>query len=371
MNKIVYTAFLLVLIVVSIFSVMPAFAQTTYDDKKKDFGVYIEETLAHIKAAENNLDQNEKDLAVTHVTQPIVELYDLMKPELDEHNTSLSEQLKQTLSDLGNKISKSTSRQDAQNTLDDAKQSLANARDAVVGDVLYDNIQFKVDVINDLLENTIDYYGKGVSNGKIISPVDFQTASAFVWQSKQLYADIKPQIQSDEIKEIDERYNDLSLAYDKKTDISDVDPMTDKVKHAFSVIGQSETVDLSTLLKNVKSLLSQAKDAYSGGDKDKALNLVTKAYLENFEGLEPTIADNNLQLEKDLEKMIREDLRGMIKNSASVSDVTAEIDSIQSKLDSVAAIVPEFGPITVSVFALAISVIIAIRLTSNKLVSRI
>lgn len=369
MIKNIHVISLLAIIVVLIFSVVPAFAQTAFDDKKKDFDVYVEETLAHIKAAEDNLDQNNNDLALSHLTQPMTGLYVLMKPELDESNPALSQKIQQTLSNLGDRISKSTSRQDAQNVLDDAKQSLANARDAVVGNVLYDNIQFKVDVINDLLENTIDYYGKGVSNGTIISPVDFQTASAFVWKSKQLYADIKPQIPNDKIKEIDEHYGELSSAYEQKIGILDVDPMTDKVKHAFSMIGQSETVDLSTLLKNVKSLLNQAKDAYSGSDKDGALNLVTKAYLENFEGLEPTIADNNPDLKKELEKMIREDLRSMIKNGAAVSDVSAEIDSIQTKLDSVASVVPEFGPLAGSVLILAISSIIAMRIKNNKLMS--
>jgi len=187
LSKTIHATFLLVLITVSIFSVVPAFAQTTYDNEKKDFDVYVEKTLAHFHAAAINLDQNNNNLASMHATHPIAELYDLMKPELDEYNSTLSEEVKQTLSDLRNKITPETSRQDAQAALDDARQLLDKARDVVVGDVLYDNIHFKIDVINELLESSIGEYEEGVSDRKVVATVEFQDASAFVWQSQQLY----------------------------------------------------------------------------------------------------------------------------------------------------------------------------------------
>lgn len=367
MMKNIHVISLLALVAVSI-SITPAFAQV--DNGKTDFAVYVEEALAHIKTAGDDIAQNHNDMAVSHVLQPLTDLYSSMKPELDESNVTLSIQLQQTLASLGDKIGKSTSQQDAQNALDDASKVLVSARDAVVGDTLYDNIPFKVNVINGLLENSIDPYKAGVANGTIISPIDFETATSFVWQSKQLYADIKLQLTADQVSTIEAKYGDLDSAYDKKISVDDVDPMTDKVKAAFSAIDeQAETVDLSTLLKNVKNLLNQAKDAYSGGDKDGALNLVTKAYLENFEILEPPIANSNPDLEKELEKMIREDLRGMIKSGAPASDVSSEIDTIQSKLDSVASVVPEFGPLAGSILILAISSVVAIRIKNNKLMS--
>ncbi|HEX5458075.1 MAG TPA: hypothetical protein VFX64_06790 [Candidatus Nitrosotalea sp.] len=364
MMKNIHVIFLLVLVAVSV-SVEPAFAQV--DDEKTDFVVYVEEALAHIKAAGDDLNQNNNALAVSHVSQPLTDLYASMKPELDEYNAATSVQLQQTLASLGDKVSKSN-KQDAQNALDDASKVLTSALDAVVGDTLYDNIHFKVDVINDLLENSIDPYGVGVVNGTVVSPLDFETATSFVWQSKQLYADIKPQLTTDQISAIDTRYNDLDSAYGKKIGIGDVDPITDTVKAAFSTLGgQTASVDLSTYYANVKSLLNQAKSAYSSENTDTALNLVTQAYLDNFEFIEPTLAQSNLTLEQDLEKMIREDLRDMIKNGASSSDVSSEIDTIQSKLDSVASVVPEFGTLAGSILILAISAVIAIRIKNNKL----
>lgn len=370
MIKNIHIISLLTLVAVSI-SVLPAFAEST-DNKKTDFAVYVEEALAHIKAAGDDIAQNHDDIAVSHVSQPMTDLYASMKPALDESNGAMSAQLQQTLVGLGGKISKSTSKQEAQNALDDAAKALESARDAVVGDTLYDNLHFKIAIINSLLESSIDPYKAGVANDTVISPMDFETATSFVSQSKQLYAYIKPQLTSVQISEIEEKYSDLESAYDKKVSVDDVDPMTDQVKAAFSAVdGQTASVDLSTYYANVKNLLSQAKDAYSSGNADTALNLVTQAYLDNFEYLEPTLTEKNLALKQDLEKMIREDLRDMIKNGTSASDVSSEIDTIQSKLDSVASVVPEFGPLAGSILVLAVSSIIAIRIKNNKLMSRI
>ncbi len=365
MIKNIHIVLLLALVTISV-SMVPAFADV--DNAKTDFAVSVDEALAHIKAAGDDLNSNHPDVAESHLGQPLTDLYATMKPELDKTNSAMSTQLNQTLTGLGDKVIKSPTSQDAQNALNDASQALVDARTAVVGDVLYTNIHFKVDVINDLLENSIDPYGVGLVNGTIVSPIDYETATSFVWQSQQLYADIKPQLTTSEIAGIDGNYSNLLGAYNNKVSVDDVDPLTDKVKAAFSVVGgQTQDTSLSTYYANVKSLLSQAKASYASGDHDTALNLVTQAYLDNFEFIEPTLADQNATLEGNLEDSIRGDLRDMIKNGTSVSGVSAQIDMIQSQLDGVASVIPEFGPLAGSVFVLAIAAIVAIRVKGNRL----
>lgn len=363
---------LLTLISLSSLSVFPAFAQSTYDESQKNFAVALEKSIADIETATTNLNQNEKDLSIIHASLPGDELYNLMKPELDEYDSKMSEQVKQILSGLGDNVKNSANTQAAQNYLDGAKQILENAKIAVLGKTLANNIQFKIMIIKELLESSIGEYEESVSDGKITTMPSFQEGSGFVLHSQELYSDMKPQLSADQVVAIEKAYSDLADAYNKKAPLSDVDPLTDKVKDAFGGEEQeSNNTDMSVYLTNVKNLLNRAKDEYSQGNSDKAQILATQAYLSNFEYLEPTLAKSNQTLEHDLEKMIREDLRGMIKSGASVSDVSAEIDSIQSKLDQVATIVPEFGPIVGSIFVLSIAAIVAIRMKRNIFMPRI
>ena len=60
----------------------------TYDEKL-EFAGYLEESLGHFWAIEQNLDDNNAELALVHATHPIAELYLLMKPELVEANPEI------------------------------------------------------------------------------------------------------------------------------------------------------------------------------------------------------------------------------------------------------------------------------------------
>lgn len=90
-------------------------------------------------------------------------------------------------------------------------------------------------------------------------------------------------------------------------------------------------------------------------DPDLALSLVTKAYLDNYEFLEgPLINAGERELMEDIEIMLREELRSMIKEGASISDVNSQIDAILIKMDTVEVIVPEFGSIAIMILVTAI-----------------
>ena len=67
----------------------------------------------------------------------------------------------------------------------------------------------------------------------------------------------------------------------------------------------------------------------------------------------------------EVEELMREELRTMIRNGEPVADVEAQIDLIQDRMDTVAVIVPEFGPVAVVVLAVAIVAIVAITARSR------
>jgi hypothetical protein len=357
---------ILSLVFLSIVSVSSAYAES---DEKLAFAGYLEETLGHLWAIEKNLDENNADLALVHATHPVAELYDLLKPELEEHDPELDMQLQQILLDLGKKTGSDVTREDAQKAIDQAKEVVEIARSTVVGELSSD-INFKIHLIIGLLETSVVEYGEAVSGGKINEMAEFQDGSAFVWRSQQIYDTIKSEIPQHEAEEIDEFYTELWAAYDTRSDPSNVETLAGGIIHELEEVAgvESKAVELLDYVQNIRNLLTEVKEEYAEGEVDEALSLATKAYLDNFEFLEAPLAESgNEELMEEIEHMLREELRDMIKNGASSTEINAQVDKILLKMDEVAVIVPEFGPVVFIVLAASIITIVTLSLKYQKL----
>jgi predicted secreted protein with PEFG-CTERM motif len=335
---------------------------------KADFASSLEETLGHFWALEQNLDDNNAELALIHATHPIAELYDSMKPVLKSSDPNLDVKVQDTLMKLQDRANTKVSRAEAQQAIDDAKGVVAIARSTVVGDELSDETAFKVKLMQVLLETSIAEYGEAVSDGVIGEMAEFQDGSAFVWRSQQIFAEIESDIPTHEAEEIEELYVDLWAAYDARADPSQVEALADGIIHEINeIIGEeSEEVNLLEYVENIKVLLEQTKQEYAKGDTDLALSLATKAYLDNFEFLEgPLIEMDQKELMEEVEIMLREELRTMIKNGESSSKVNAQVDAILEKMDTIGTVVPEFGTIAMMILSIAIVSVIAITAKSR------
>jgi hypothetical protein len=192
-----------------------AFAEANIGDKLS-FASSLEETLGHFWAIEQNLDDNNAELALVHATHPIAELYDSMKPQLKAINPEFDAKIHKTLLDLGSKTGSTVTRQDAQKAIDDAKQIIADARNLVVGDKISNDVAFKVKLMQVLLETSIAEYGEAVSDGVLGEMAEFQDGCAVVWRSQQIFESIRPDRESHIAEESDEFYADLWTAYDKR-----------------------------------------------------------------------------------------------------------------------------------------------------------
>lgn len=108
----------------------------------------------------------------------------------------------------------------------------------------------------------------------------------------------------------------------------------------------TSTEDLSATvgyIENTKKLLTQAQVQYDAGNFTEANNLVTTAYLDNFEYVEPVLIKHGSEpLKVDIEQMIREQLRSMIEKQVPKEQVDDQITAINAKLDQAITVVPEF-----------------------------
>lgn len=345
MYKIIGFSALLLVFISSMFMIQ-TFAEEMPDEKLA-FAGYLEETLGHFWAIEKNLDDKNAELALVHATHPIAELYDLMKPTLKEKDPAFDTKIQKTLLELGKKTGSDVTREDAQNAINEAKEIIEQARVLVVGKELSENTKFKTQLMIGLLKTSIGEYEEGVANGQINMMAEFQDGSAFVWRSQQIYETIKSDVPEHEAEEIAEFYEDLWKAYDEKADPATVETLANGIIHELEVVSgeESKEKELTDYVTNVRNLLTEAKEEYAKGATDEALSLATKAYLDNFEFLETAVGAQNPELNKEMEQMMRVELRDMIKDGAPVSEVSAQIDDILLKMDEVAVIVPEFGSI--------------------------
>jgi predicted secreted protein with PEFG-CTERM motif len=291
-----------------------------------------------------------------------------MKPQLKTADPALDAQVQKTLMGLKDKANTQVSRAQDQQAIDDAKGVVEIARSTVVGDELSNDSAFKVQLMKVLLETSIAEYGEAVSDGIIGEMAEFQDGSAFVWKSQQIFAEIESDIGTHEAEEIKVFYEDLWNAYDARASPLQVETLAGGIIHEIDeVLGvEDEGNDLLEYVETIEELLDQTKQEYAKGDTDLALSLATKAYLDNYEFLEaPLIELGQRELMEEVEVMLREELRGMIRNGEPVSEVNAQIDVIQAKMKTIGTVVPEFGTIAIMVLVVAITSIIAITAKSK------
>mgnify|MGYP006424954985 FL=1 len=368
MKKVTMTSILITSVLLSVTFTQVVSADSSQD--KANFASALEETLGHFWALEQNLDDNNAELALIHATHPIAELYESMKPELKIASPDLDVQVQETLMELQHRANTEVSRAQAQQAIDDAKEVVAIARSTIVGDELSQNPEFKMGLIKVLLETSIAEYAEAVSDGVIGEMAEFQDGSAFVWRSQQIFDEIKSEVPTHEAEEIDELYVDLWAAYDVRVDPSDIDTIASRIIHEFDeVLGiESEETNPLDYVENIRELLEQTKVEYANGDTDLALSLVIRAYLDNFEFLEaPLIELDRKELSEEVEIMLRDELRDMIKNGESISKIDSQIDAILVKMDTIAEVVPEFG--TIAMMILVVSIISIIVVTSKSRIS--
>jgi predicted secreted protein with PEFG-CTERM motif len=345
---------------------IPQFALAD-SDEKLSFAGSLEEALGHFWAIEQNLNDNNAELALVHATHPIAELYDSMKPELKEANPEFDAKVQKILMELGKKTGSDVTREDAQKAIDEAKVIIQDAKILVVGEELSQDMTFKAKLIQGLLNTSIGEYEEGVANGQIEMMAEFQDGSAFVWRSQQIFDEIKSDLPEHEVEETEEFYADLWDAYDKKSDPELIATFSNGIINEIGeAIGEvTEETDLLTYVENIRELLNQVKVKYAEGDKDMAQSLATKAYLDNFEFLEGPLKESNPELVDEVETMMREELRDMINNDAPSLEVNQQVDDILVKMDNVAKIVPEFGTIAAMILVVGIISTMVI-LSKNK-----
>jgi hypothetical protein len=103
------------------------------------------------------------------------------------------------------------------------------------------------------------------------------------------------------------------------------------------VKGQNETeatLDSAiTYAQTARQLLNQTMVEYSTNNATGAEELATRAYLDNFEYVEPALEQKGAaDLKEQIGDMMREEIRDMIKTSTSADELHTLINATDAKL---------------------------------------
>ena len=359
--------------IVAILMALPSGMAFADKDDKLEFAAGLEETLGHLHALEMNLEDGDAENALIHATHPIAELYDLLKPTLADHDQALDSQMYSMMLNLRESTSTDVSHSQAQAAINEARELVETARDEIVGEYLSNDAGFQMELMRLLLETSVVEYYEAVSDGTINNMPEFQDGSAFVWRSEQIFEEVRPEIDSDKASAIQADFEKIWNIYNTRADPSQSETAVNSLIRNLESTQHLAAKDTALLeyVDTINDLLLDAKSAYRQGNTDLALSLVTRAYLDNYEFLEPPlVAAGERELMQNVEHMMREELREMIRSGESVSTVDAQIDLILEQMEVVAVIVPEFGIIAVVILAAAL-VGVVVTTTRSPIFTRI
>jgi len=264
-----------------------AFAES---DVKLEFAGTLEETLGHFWALEMNLDENNSELALIHAIHPISELYETMSGHL-EANPEFNEKLEKTLLELKDDANTKVTRNDAQSAIDDAKEIIQEARDIVIGDELSNDLAFKAQLINGLLETSKVEYKEAIEDGIIVEVAEFQDGSAFIWRSQQIFEEIRSDVENSD--KVDDNYVQIWKAYEQRDTPTQVTILVDGLISEFEITSGVESeesshmeevfgTEVDTSEENNVSILSPLKQIKNGVEPEniqckESLQLIFKS----------------------------------------------------------------------------------------------
>lgn len=194
--------------------------------------------------------------------------------------------------------------------------------------------------IKDRLNLVVEEYHEAVEDGTIVDQKEYDEtvvflskASEILSENRQLLVDVAEsdveQLEAN-INEIDSLVNSLG---DHDMVSALVNDSLDRLESIRELSGAEAEDQTLVYLSNVRSLIKDGMSAYKEQDYDTAHSLVTEAYLDNYEFVEAPLAELDRDLMVDLEHMIREDLRAMIKNQEPVDSVESHVSNIMTMMD--------------------------------------
>ena len=226
--------------------------------------------------------------------------------------------------------------------------------------------------IKDRLNLVAIEYAEAVKDGQIIDQEEYDETIVFLAKAVEIFNTNKVnlmELSNSDASSLEKNFGEINRLVTNKENPNQVTILVGKSLNNIASLedyaGGAVEIDVIQYIDKIEMLLNQAKQEYRQGNTQIAFDLVSEAYLDNYEFVEGPLGEVDEELMEKIEVNMREELRSMIQSNSPVSEVDAQIDMILSDLESARMVVPEFG--TIALLVLVISIVSVILLNKSRL----
>ncbi|HWP34277.1 MAG TPA: hypothetical protein VNM66_01645 [Thermodesulfobacteriota bacterium] len=314
-------------------------------DEQVRFAANVEMVKGHLLASQALYARGEREAAAVHAAHPVEELLSLLEGPLGRASAERAATLKRLLDRPSQQIKAGVPAAQLRATVREISAALDDAVSRVVPAPVRDTLAFRAGVIVELLEGVKGEYGEAVKEGQVVETVEYQDAYGFFQRARALYRPVAARVRAQDpgaATAIEGALATLGAAFAgvtppaRPTAAAAVAAGTDRIA---AELGRFAGLALAAgkgpveELGQVRSGIEQAVGAYKAGERQKAEELVTAAYLDHFEKVEAPLAERDQALMTELERAIRIELRNRIKAKAPAAEVEQLARTILTRLD--------------------------------------
>ena len=215
-------------------------------------------------------------------------------------------------------------------------------------------------------------YLNAVKDGKITNQVEYDETMVFLTKATEIFNNNKMvlmELSNSDATSLDNNLADMNEIVTAKGSTNEISILVENSLTTIVILqdlsGGETQIDILEYFDEIERLLNEAKTAYRSGNAQMAFDLVTQAYLDNYEFVEGPLGEVDSELVLKIEIDMRENLRNMIKSNESTDKVDAQIDMILTDLAQAKKVVPEFGTVTMIILAVALVSIIGLTTRSR------
>jgi tetratricopeptide (TPR) repeat protein len=225
---------------------------------------------------------------------------------------------------------------------------LNEAETAVISETERSDPAFNAMVAIAVLETAEHEYEEAVENGEIVEMIEYQDSTAFIAQAEAIFTSIQTDMLEEEAEEVVEFFEQLDSLAGSNASFEEVETVVGGIIHEFEEVFELEEeeseYDGQAYIDRIIELLDEAVAEYQAGNAQEAKALAIEAYLDNYEFIEPDIAEDDPELMVKIELAIREELVKMIVDDRRpAAEIEAHVEEIKTDLEIARAVVmPEF-----------------------------
>ncbi len=302
--------------------------------------VNLQRILEQMNLVQTSLTNEDNTRAFEHAYISHSIIFPSIKDKLKEIDQNSTDRLESLLIDLPIMVRSSSQMSEIGTNIIQIKDILNGINSAILNPNSSGYNSTISSTIIVLLNDTSKFYQlSDFGNSKNPSSlVDYENAMGIADISHMLYKNISKVFDDSKQKELESFFDDLKNSLLSKSDIQSITVLI-KALQTNLAENESDTPSNDSLrpyFANIKNLLSDIDVAIrNDSDYSSAEKYATTAYLDNFEYLEAPLEKVDPILMKNLELMMREQLRELLKNSQQ-SEAIVLLNNITTNLSKAA-----------------------------------